>query len=112
MDIGLTRSLLDAALDGSLAQAGFTPHPVFKVLVPQHCERVAGSLLDPRATWADPAAYDESARKLAGMFRENFAQYEAQVAPEVAAAGPDPEASVDAAPEAVVDAAPDTAVTR
>jgi len=96
MDIGLTRSLLGAALDGSLAQSGFTPHPVFKVLVPQHCERVAGSVLDPRATWDDPAAYDESARKLARMFRENFAQYEAQVAAAVVSAGPDPEAVIEA----------------
>jgi phosphoenolpyruvate carboxykinase (ATP) len=102
MDIGLTRSLLGAALDGSLARAGFTPHPVFKVLVPQHCDGIADAVLDPRATWADQSAYDESARKLARMFRDNFARYEAQVAPEVLAAGPDPEAAVDAALDAAV----------
>ena len=45
-------------------------------------------MLAPRGTWADPAAYDAQARKLATMFTENFAQYRAQVAEVVAAAGP------------------------
>ena len=39
MSIELTRALLAAALDGSLAESGFTPHPVFKVLVPHECAR-------------------------------------------------------------------------
>jgi len=97
MSIDLTRSLLRAALDGSLAEAESVPHPVLQVLVPQHCACVADDVLDPRATWADKDAYDEAARKLARMFRQNFSQYEGQVSPEVAAAGPDPEALVDAA---------------
>jgi phosphoenolpyruvate carboxykinase (ATP) len=91
MSIDITRGLLDAALSGSLAQSGFEPHPVFKVLVPQSCAACASEVLDPRATWADKDAYDDAARTLAGMFRENFAQYEGDVSPEVAAAGPDPD---------------------
>ena len=43
--------------------------------------------IDIRATWANEAAYDDQARKLAGMFHENFAQYADQVTPEVRAAG-------------------------
>jgi len=93
MSIGLTRELLSCALKGRLATAGFTPHPVFKVLVPNHCDGAADEVLDPRASWADKEGYDRSARTLARMFRENFAQYEAHVAPEVLAAGPDPEAA-------------------
>ena len=93
MSIELTRALLDAALSGQLARSGFTPHPVFKVLVPHHCECAGDDVLDPRASWADKDAYDESARDLARMFREDFAQYEGHVAPEVVAAGPDPEAT-------------------
>jgi len=93
MSIGLTRELLSCALKGRLATAGFTPHPVFKVLVPNHCDGAADEVLDPRASWTDKEGYDRSARTLARMFRENFAQYEAHVAPEVLAAGPDPEAA-------------------
>ena len=45
------------------------------------------SLLDPRSTWRDPAAYDAKARELAEMFHANFAKFE-DVEPEVAAGGP------------------------
>ena len=48
------------------------------------------AVLDPRSTWADPAAYDAQARKLATMFAENFTAYAEQVTPEVRAAGPQP----------------------
>ena len=44
-------------------------------------------VLDPRSTWKDRAAYDRTARKLAGMFHENFAQYADHVTPGVRAAG-------------------------
>ena len=35
----------------------------------------SSALLDPRSTWADPVAYDAQARKLVGMFADNFGQY-------------------------------------
>ena len=57
---------------------------------------VDAALLDPRATWADPAAYDAQAAKLAAMFAENFAQYEEHVSDAVRArraSAPDPAAS-------------------
>jgi phosphoenolpyruvate carboxykinase (ATP) len=94
MSIELTRALIGAALDGSLARSGFTPHPVFKVLVPHECSVAAADVLDPRIAWADPAAYDASARSLAALFRDNFEQYAADVSPEVLAAGPDPDAAL------------------
>lgn len=89
MSIDLTRTLIRAALNGSLTTSEFTPHPVFKVLVPHECAGVPAEVLDPRATWKDPAEYDEVARKLAGMFAENFEQYLEYVSPEVLAAGPE-----------------------
>jgi phosphoenolpyruvate carboxykinase (ATP) len=55
--------------------------------VPVEVPGVDSSLLDPRSTWADPAAYDAKARELARMFRENFERFE-DVAPGVTAAGP------------------------
>jgi phosphoenolpyruvate carboxykinase (ATP) len=45
-------------------------------------------LLEPRSTWRDPDAYDRKARELARMFRDNFAQFEADAGAEIAAAGP------------------------
>jgi phosphoenolpyruvate carboxykinase (ATP) len=92
MSIDLTRTLIAAALDGSLTASDFTPHPIFKVLVPRACRSVPADLLDPRASWPDAAAYDESARKLALMFGDNFERYASNVSPEVLAAGPDPDA--------------------
>jgi phosphoenolpyruvate carboxykinase (ATP) len=56
--------------------------------VPERIEGVPAELLDPRRTWADGAAYDAQASKLADMFVKNFAEYESQVAPEVIEAGP------------------------
>ena len=58
MDIAHTRSMVRAALDGRLAQAAFRTDPTFLVDVPLTCPDVPASFLDPRATWADPEAYD------------------------------------------------------
>jgi len=37
---------------------------------------VDASILDPRDTYADAAEWDSKAKKLAGLFIENFKQYE------------------------------------
>ena len=75
MPIKATRALLTAALDGSLASAEFRKDPNFGFEVPVSIDGVPDLLLDPRRTWDDAMAYDEQARKLVGMFAENFAQY-------------------------------------
>ena len=45
-------------------------------------------ILDPRATWADKDAYDVTARKLVGMFRDNFKKFEKHVGDDVLSAAP------------------------
>ncbi|MES2539102.1 MAG: phosphoenolpyruvate carboxykinase [Pseudomonadota bacterium] len=75
MPIKATRALLAAALDGSLSAATFRKDPNFGFEVPVSVAGVDAALLDPRRTWADPAAYDAQAAKLVGMFQKNFAQY-------------------------------------
>ena len=87
MPIAATRALLTAALNGSLNGVAFRTDPVFGFEVPVDVPGVDAKLLDPRSTWADPAAYDAQAKKLAGMFAENFAQYEDHVSDAVKAVG-------------------------
>jgi len=85
MPISATRTLLRAALSGELDDAAYRLDPVFGFEVPLDVPGVDPELLDPRSTWRDAEAYDQRAAKLAGMFRENFEQFDA---PEIAAAGP------------------------
>ena len=49
---------------------------------------VPAEILIPRNTWSDKAGYDATARKLAGLFRDNFEKYSDGASPEVRAAGP------------------------
>ncbi|MEJ7747964.1 MAG: phosphoenolpyruvate carboxykinase (ATP) [Candidatus Limnocylindrales bacterium] len=88
MDIGHTRSMVRAALDGRLGDADMRRDPTFGIEVPIECPDVPASFLDPRSTWRDPAAYDRQARQLAEMFRANFEAYADGVTDEIRAAGP------------------------
>jgi phosphoenolpyruvate carboxykinase (ATP) len=75
MPIKVTRALLNAALDGSLAQAEFRKDPNFGFMVPVAVNGVDSAILDPRATWANKADYDVTAGRLVDQFVENFAQF-------------------------------------
>jgi phosphoenolpyruvate carboxykinase (ATP) len=88
MPISATRALVEAALDGSLDAAEFRTDPTFGFEVPVSVHGVEASLLDPRATWRDPEAYDRKARELAGMFRDNFEQKFSDAPEAIRAAGP------------------------
>ena len=83
-----TRRMVRAAIGGELDAVETRVDPVFGLAVPRRVEGVPENLLTQRRTWADPAAYDELAARLAGMFRDNFVQFADGVPPEVAAAGP------------------------
>jgi phosphoenolpyruvate carboxykinase (ATP) len=88
MKIAYTRAMIRAALSGALDHVQYQRHPVFNVDVPMSCAGVPESVLDPRGTWADKAAYDHQAGKLARMFVENFKTNFADADAKVAAAGP------------------------
>ena len=75
MPIRATRTLLTAALDGSMSGAEFRRDPNFGFDVPVEVPGVDRGLLDPRSTWASPTAYDAQAQKLVAMFADNFGQY-------------------------------------
>ena len=89
MKLPYTRAMVTAALTGALDDVATTADPIFGLHIPAEVPEVPPEILSPRATWADGADYDAAAEKLAGMFRENFGQFEAQVDDEVKAAGPD-----------------------
>ncbi len=88
MPIKVTRALLNAALDGSLKNVEFRKDPFFGFAVPVHVPGVDDTILNPRATWSDGAAYDEKARGLVKMFVENFAQFADHVEPGVLESAP------------------------
>ena len=75
MNINRTRSMVRAALDGTLASVPTIEDPIFGVAVPVSCPDVPDEFLQPRSTWADGDAYDRQARALAEMFAENFEAY-------------------------------------
>jgi phosphoenolpyruvate carboxykinase (ATP) len=86
--LGFTRRMVRAALAGELDGVAMRVDPTFGVEVPAHIEGVPDELLDPRKTWADPAAYDAQAAKLADMFVKNFEQFAEQAGATVRDAGP------------------------
>jgi phosphoenolpyruvate carboxykinase (ATP) len=83
-----TRRMVTAALNGELDSVELRIDPLFGLAVPVAVDGVPADILHPRRTWADPEAYDQTAAKLAQMFRDNFEQYRDGVSEAVAAAGP------------------------
>ena len=88
MRLAYTRAMVRAALSGALDGVETRTDPVFGLGVPTHVAGVPGEVLDARGTWADAAAYDAQARRLAGMFRANIGKFGSAVSAEVLAAGP------------------------
>ena len=88
MKISYTRAMIRAVLSGALDGVGYEKDPVFNLDIPVSCPDVPPEVLRPRATWADGAAYDAEAAKLARMFVENFKTFQQGVTAEVLAAGP------------------------
>ncbi|MCC7509860.1 MAG: phosphoenolpyruvate carboxykinase [Planctomycetes bacterium] len=88
MKIKHTRAMLNAALEGKLANVEFKTHPVLGLKYAAACPDVPSGIMDPREGWADKAAYDAKAKHLAGLFRDNFKQFEDGVSDAVKNAGP------------------------
>src|SRR4051812_1078361 len=88
MKIAYTRSMIRAALAGALDSVTYEKDPVFNLEIPTSCPGVPADVLKPRGTWANGAAYDEQAAKLARMFVDNFKTFDGGVTPDVVAAGP------------------------
>lgn len=83
-----TRAIVDAIHSGALVKAKTERDPVFGFDVVTECPNVPAEILIPRNVWADKAAFEATAKKLAGLFIKNFAAYEGGVSAEVKASGP------------------------
>lgn len=83
-----TRALLNAALEGKLEGTEFVNDQRFGFDVPTKVPGVPSDILLPRNTWADGAAYDETADHLACLFNRNFEKFEERVSDAVLASAP------------------------
>jgi len=73
MDIGLTRELVEAALSGALDRVEYDEDRTFHLMVPRTCPNIPDpAILNPRNTWRDKQAFDNSARRLAAEFCARF----------------------------------------
>jgi phosphoenolpyruvate carboxykinase (ATP) len=88
MNIHHTRSMVNAALNGTLDGVEMQQDAIFGLNIPVSCPDVPSAVLDPASTWADKAAYEARATHLAALFHQNFAQYSAGVAEAICAAAP------------------------
>ncbi len=75
MSIKATRACINAILDGSINDVEFEQTNFFGLNIPKSLPGVDAQLLNPRLAWTDTDAFDATARKLAGMFVDNFKKY-------------------------------------
>ena len=73
--IKFTRAMINAAIDGELDFVSYERDPYFNLNIPKFCPGVPQELLNPKSTWIDKDAYDQTAQKLVKMFQNNFKQY-------------------------------------
>ena len=84
--IPTTRAIISAIQSGALDDVATETLPGFNLEIPTSVSGVDSAMLNPRNTWEDKDAYDETARVLISKFIENFEKYD--VDPSIVAAGP------------------------
>ncbi|MEH7181339.1 phosphoenolpyruvate carboxykinase (ATP) [Neobacillus vireti] len=75
MKLSYTRAMVQAAIEGELNHVETVKDDIFGLHIPLHIAGVPDEVLQPSKTWADPQAYEEKAKELAGKFRENFKKF-------------------------------------
>lgn len=88
MKLSYTRAIIDAIHSGTLQKAPTQKDPIFGVEIPTEVPGVPREILIPRNTWKDEKGFDNTAKKLARLFHENFKQYESKCSREIMMAGP------------------------
>ena len=72
MKLSYTRAMITAAMNGELENVEFKTQAIFELAMPTSVPGVPSEILNPRDTWADKAAFDDTANNLAGQFIKNF----------------------------------------
>ena len=75
MSIKNTRACINSILDGTINKVEFDRLPIFNLAVPKTLGEIDPSILNPRNSWENKENYDETAKKLASMYVENFKKY-------------------------------------
>jgi phosphoenolpyruvate carboxykinase (ATP) len=88
ISIKYTRGLLNAALSGKLLNVKYGRDPLFGFGIPETCDEIPSSVLNPASSWPSKETYMQKYRQLASRFIENFRKFEAGCPPETIAAGP------------------------
>lgn len=88
MKIAYSRAMVKAALTGLLEGVAYAKDPVFDLDIPTECPGVPPEMLNPRSTWENPSEYDAKAAELVELFKANFQNFEKDVPPSIAQAGP------------------------
>ena len=88
MKLSYTRSMISAALNGEFDKVKFEEMPIFRLQIPTTCTNVPDDILNPRKTWKDTAAFDQTASDLASKFVKNFTQYADGCSAEILSAAP------------------------
>jgi phosphoenolpyruvate carboxykinase (ATP) len=83
-----TRALLNAALDGKLADVDYYQDAVFGFEVPKSCPEVPEDVLYPAESWPSKDEYDDKYKQLAARFIDNFKKFAPECPSEVREAGP------------------------
>ncbi len=79
VDLGVTQTLIRAALLGDLDNVDMEPDPLFLFDVPRTCPGVDAALLNPRELAEDPAEFEIRANLVATAFIDAFAHFEGEM---------------------------------
>jgi phosphoenolpyruvate carboxykinase (ATP) len=88
MKLSFTRAIINAIHSGALAEVPTTTDPIFGLASPTHCPGVPDQMLQPAQSWTDQAAYRLTAKRLAGLFRDNFAKFADKASAEIRSVAP------------------------
>ena len=88
MKLSFTRAMITAAMNGRLDNVEYITQPVFELAIPTSCPGVPTEILNPKDTWADKAAFDETVNSLGAKFVKNFEKYEAETSEAIRSAAP------------------------